>query len=66
MYFVIYKDTVLYTTQYEIDARANLFAIAQRKNLEFWQEFSRYGRDNFVFYYKDNENEFEVYTIIKE
>lgn len=66
MYKIICRNTILYTTDSKMDARANLFIEAEKKNLDFWQEISRPGRDDFVFYYKDDENEFEVYTIIKE
>lgn len=65
MFEVIYKDTVLYTTNSKRDARTHLFIETERRSMKFHQEISRYGRTDFIFYHADDENEFDVYTIIK-
>lgn len=65
MFEVIHKDTVLYTTNSKKNARAHIFIEAEKHSMEFHQEISRYGRIDFIFYHVDDENEFEVFTIIK-
>ena len=65
MFEVIYKDTVLYATNSEKQARAHIFIEAEKRSMKFFQGISRYGRIDFLFYRADDENEFDVYTIIK-
>ena len=66
MFKVIHKDTILYKKKKKKDAREHLFIEAEKHSMEFWQEISRYGRIDFIFYRVDNENEFDVFTIIKD
>lgn len=68
MFEIIYKDTVLYITNSRVVAFEHVFMEAAKRSLEFYQEnsrYGRYGRVDFIFYHADNENELEVFTIIK-
>ncbi len=65
MFEVIYKDVLLYTTNSKADAFKYLFMEAAKRSMEFHQEIYRYGRIDFIFYHINDENEFEVLTIIK-
>ena len=66
MFEVIHKDTVLYTTNSEKNARAHIFIEAEKRALKFYQGISRYGRVDFLFYDANDENEFDIFTIIKD
>lgn len=65
MFEVIYKDVMLYTTNSKAVAFEHLFREAAKHSLKFYQEISRYERIDFIFYHADDENKFEVFTIIK-
>lgn len=68
MFEVIYKDVVLYITNSKVVAFERVFMEAAKRSLEFYQEnsrYGRYGRVDFYFYHADDENESEVFTIIK-
>lgn len=65
MFEVIYKDVMLYTTNSIEDASKYLFMEAAKRSLIFHQGISRYGRIDFIFYYANDEDKFDIFTIIK-
>lgn len=54
-----------YTTNSEKNARAYIFIEAEKHSMKFHQEISQYGCIDFIFYYANDENKFDVFTIIK-
>ena len=66
MYEVIYKDCLLMTTLNRKDAVSFINQLTDKRNLSFWQEISHPYRTDYIFTCSKDEEQIEVYTIIKE
>ena len=49
MYLVIYKDCVLFKASTKIAAAQFISDYAEKRNWEFWQQISSFGRSQYIF-----------------